>query len=455
MKLLKSILLPGVLLLVVLNDGCRRSSSFPELNARHSPDWVRNAVLYEISPRAFSMEGTFHGISRRLPELKKLGVTVLVLEPVYPIGELNRQGTFGNPYSVRDYYEVNEDLGTLEDFLALVKAAHADGFRIILDLVAGYTSWDSRLLMEHPEWFQTNEEGSIISPKSDWVDVAALNYDRHELRKYMIEMMKHWVRETAIDGFRCSDADLVPTDFWEIARHELESIRPVCMISESPVPALHLDAFDLSYSHEFGAALDSLDSGSGAASLLDSLLTNESLRYPLNSLFVRFDEDREKNSLQGAVQSRLGENALRAGIVLTFTVPGIPLIFNGEETGSTTRLSLHEKTQIDWGAKNKIGDLYVQLCRLREKHPSLRQGEFKRLSNSADAKVFSFARSAESDHVIVVVNMSKDPQEFSLNPVPKLPNDFTDVTSQERVSSNESPWRFGLGGYGFKILVSN
>ena len=455
MKLLKFILLSGVSLLVVTTHGCRRTSNLSDLHARQSPDWIREAVLYEISPRAFSTEGTFQGMSEHLRDLRNLGVTVLVVEPIHPVGELNRQGVMGNLYSVRDYYEVNEDFGTLEDFKALVTQAHADTLRVLLDLVAGYTSWDSQLLMEHPEWFRKNDEGSIISPKPDWVDVAALNYEQHELRKYMINMMKYWIRETRIDGFRCPDADLVPVDFWEIARNELESIKPVCMITESPSPLLHLNAFDISCSWGFFDTIDSLGHTLQAASDLDSAILDESRSYPKGSLFARFDDERRKNSQSGPVRVRLGENASRVALVLAFTIPGVPLIFMGEGEGNTEGLSLHEKSEIVRGGRNSNRALLSMLCRWRSERPSLRRGEFNRLANSAGGTIFSFMRSTGSDRVLVIANLSKDAQEFSLVLPTGLPADFHDVDSQEHLSLNQNPWRFKLEGFGYKILASN
>jgi glycosidase len=181
---------------------------------RQSADWVRNAVIYEVYLRSFSREGTFRGLEKRLPELKDLGVTVIWLMPIHPVGELKRKGHLGSPYAVRDYYAVNPEFGTLEDFRSLVRSVHNTGMHIIIDLVINHTAWDNPLITEHPDWYTHDEKREIVSPNKDWTDVADLDYSRQGLRDYMTGMMVYWVRDIGIDGYRCDVAELLPTDFW-------------------------------------------------------------------------------------------------------------------------------------------------------------------------------------------------------------------------------------------------
>src|SRR5678816_215589 len=191
-----------------------------KLSARSSRDWVRDGVVYEIFPRAFSAQGDFNGITARLDDLKDLGIDILWLMPIHPIGEEKKKGSIGSPYAVRDYYGINPDYGTADDLKRLVREAHARGFKVIIDIVANHTSWDS-VLMKHPEFYKRDAKGNITYPY-DWYDIAALNYGNQELRRYMTDMLKHWIREFDLDGFRCDVAGEVPTDFWENARRELE-----------------------------------------------------------------------------------------------------------------------------------------------------------------------------------------------------------------------------------------
>ena len=249
---------------------------YASVYARKSADWVKNAVIYEVYLRSFSKEGTLKALESRIPELKKLGVTVVWLMPIHPVGKLLRKGTLGSPYSVQDYYGINPEFGTLDDFNSLVNTVHQEGLKIIIDLVANHTAWDNPMLKEHPEWYTHDASGKIISPNPDWTDVADLNYDSPELRMYMITMMKYWVHDIGIDGFRCDVAELVPTDFWNNARKELDAIKPVMMLSEGTIPEHHIRAFDLTYSWNMYAVLENVIKGSIAATVFDELLTSES-----------------------------------------------------------------------------------------------------------------------------------------------------------------------------------
>jgi len=180
-------------------------------------DWVKSGVIYEVYPRQFSATGDFKGVEARLPDLQNLGVTVLWLMPVHPIGQLKKKGTIGSPYAVKDYYGVNPAYGTKVDLKRLVQSAHAHGMKVVIDIVANHTAWDSVLIKQHPDWFKHDAKGNIIYPH-DWTDIAWLDYSHAGLRTYMTDMLKYWLRDFDLDGFRCDVAGEVPTDFWENAR---------------------------------------------------------------------------------------------------------------------------------------------------------------------------------------------------------------------------------------------
>lgn len=231
--------------------------------ARSSRDWVRDGVVYEIYPRAFSPQGNFDGITARLDDLKELGVDILWLMPIHPIGQLKKKGTIGSPYAVRDYYAINPDYGTKADFKKLVAAAHRRGMKVIIDVVANHTSWDS-VMMKWPDFYERDAKGQITYPH-DWSDVAALNYENPKLRQYMTDMLKYWIREFDLDGFRCDVAEDVPTDFWENARSELDKVKPdIVMLAEGHKPELLLNAFDFDYAWPLHSALTDVLQGQKA-----------------------------------------------------------------------------------------------------------------------------------------------------------------------------------------------
>ena len=225
--------------------------------ARAVEPWIRDAVVYELYPRAFSAEGTFNGVTARLDELKDLGVDVLWLMPIHPIGEKLRKGTLGSPYAVRDYYGINPEYGSAADLKRLVAAAHQRGLKVILDVVINHSAWDNVLITQHPEFYKHDDAGQIIPPVKEWTDVAGFNYANPKLREYMIAMLRHWVTDFEVDGFRCDVASMVPVDFWEQARVELEKAKPaILMLAEASQPDLLLKAFDLDYSWPLHARLN-------------------------------------------------------------------------------------------------------------------------------------------------------------------------------------------------------
>jgi glycosidase len=381
--------------------------------ARKSAAWVRDATIYSVYLRSFSPEGTFAGLEKRLPELKELGATVLWLLPIHPVGAKNRKGTLGSPYAVKDYYGINPEFGTLQDFKHLVKAVHARGLKLIIDLVANHTSWDSELIHEHPEWFTHDSTGKIIPPNADWTDVADLDYDHRGLRDYMIEMMCWWVGEVGIDGFRCDVAEMVPTDFWEEARGKLDRIKQVMMLAEGSLPAQHVKAFDLTYSWNVYEALAPLLQGKRPVALLDQILKTEELQFPRGSLRMRFTTNHDKNAWDAPAVLKFGEDGLKLGMVLVNTLPGVPMIYTGEEVANDKKLSLFEKVGVDWNRSQVMGLLWKKLFALRKSHPALRRGDMARMVSSEP--VFAFTRRFEKDRLLVVLNFGSTPVKTELN----------------------------------------
>jgi glycosidase len=377
-----------------------------------SPDWVKDAVLYCVYLRSFSKEGTFSALEERLPELKSLGVTVLWLMPIHPVGFKQRKGTLGSPYSVRDYYATNPEFGTIVEFQRLLGAVHASGMKLIIDLVANHTSWDSKLITQHPEWFSTDSSGHIVSPNADWTDVADLDYSKPRLRESMITMMEWWIRDNGIDGFRCDKAELVPTDFWEEARQRLDAIKPVMMLAEGSLPEFHRQAFDITYSWEIYDALAPLLSGQKSATLLDSIFRKEASEFPPGALRLRFNTNHDKNAGDAPAVTTYGADGLKLTAVLVNTIPGVPLLYNGEEVANDKKLSLYEKVEIDWTKASDMRELYRSLFTFRKDHKALSRGELRRIPSSDDKSVYAFTRTAQNDRVLVVLNFS--PKEISV-----------------------------------------
>ncbi len=375
-----------------------------------SPDWVRDAVIYEVYLRSFSPEGTFAGLEKKLPELKALGVTVLWLMPIHPVGEKNRKGTLGSPYSVKDYYGINPEFGTMKEFKKLLSSAHKKGMKLIIDLVINHTAWDNPLIEEHPDWYSKNAAGAIVPPNDDWTDVADLDFSQADLRKYMADMMRWWVKDIGIDGFRCDVAEMVPTDFWNDVRKQLNKVKSVMMLAEGSLPEHHAQAFDVSYAWTVYDVLESILKARSPATAINDILKNERLQFPTGSIRMRFNTNHDKNAWEDPAVTKLGLDGLKLSTVLVHTLPGIPLIYNGEEVANHKKLGLFEKVDIDWDRPSEIGQMLAQLCSLRQVNKSLSRGEFVPLATSSDQDVLAYARLAGKDKVVVVLNFSEEPR---------------------------------------------
>jgi cyclomaltodextrinase / maltogenic alpha-amylase / neopullulanase len=382
--------------------------------ALKSADWVKDAIIYEVYLRSFSKQGNFAGLERRIPELKSLGVTVLWLMPIHPVGKTNRKGTLGSPYAVQDYYGINSEFGTLQDFKRLLNAVHKNGIKLIIDLVANHTSWDSKLITEHPDWFTRNEKGTIVAPNADWTDVADLDYSKPGLRHHMLEMMLYWVRDVGIDGFRCDMAELVPIDFWEEARATMNKIKPVMMLAEGSIPEHHMKAFDLTSSWNVYNVLDPVINGKKPATVFDELLKAESLQFPTGALRMRFNTSHDKNAWDAPAVEKFGMQGLKLSAVLVNTLPGVPLIYTGEEVANNKKLSLYEKVDVNWNASHDMEELYQTLFLLRRAHKALSRGEMIKIQSDHDAEVYAFFRIAGKDKVFTVLNFSREARTTTL-----------------------------------------
>ncbi|MFZ0271997.1 MAG: alpha-amylase family glycosyl hydrolase [Acidobacteriaceae bacterium] len=318
------------------------------VSARKPPAWVDTAVIYEIYPRDFSAEGTLNGVTAKLDQLHELGVNVLWIMPVNPIGELKRLGPLGSPYSPRDYYAIDPALGTKEDFANLVRSAHERGMRVILDMVADHTSWDS-VMMAHPEFYTHDRAGRIVSPHG-WSDVAGLNYDNPALRRYMMDVFVYWLKTFQLDGFRCDAAAMVPTSFWEELRPALDAVKPdVLMLAEASRHELMTKAFDLDYAWPMLATFNEvLESGSPANSV-QATWKQQTRLFPEGAEHMLISDDHDERR----AIVRYGERGTLAASALVFTLPGVPMLYNGMEVGDATPSgapALFSKRTIDWSA---------------------------------------------------------------------------------------------------------
>ena len=332
--------------------------------------------------------------------------------PINPISEKNRKGSLGSYYSVKDYKGINPEFGTLEDFKNLVNKAHELGFKVIIDWVANHTGWDNKWITEHPEWYTKDSTGAIIPPNPDWLDIADLNFDSKPMRRAMIDAMDYWVTATNIDGFRCDVAWGVPQDFWEAATASLDSIKPVYMLAEDEDhPALLEKAFQSNYAWKLHHILNDVAQGKKTVQDITTYFAEIGHKYAPGSFPMQFITNHDENSHNGTEYERMGE-AVKAMAVLSFTVPGIPLIYTGQEAGLNKRLLFFEKDSVDWSNLD-MQKFYHQLIQLKKEQPALWNGAaggpLTIVSTNVPKQVLAFTREKDKDQVLAIFNLSAQP----------------------------------------------
>lgn len=387
-----------------------------EKTAGAHPDWSYDAVVYEMNVRQYTPEGTFAAASKELPRLKELGVDVLWLMPIYPIGVKERKGTLGSYYAVADYCAVNPEFGEMADFDAFLDAAHKSGFKVILDWVANHTSPDAKWINECPsDWYERDSLGNTVV-QYDWTDIAALNYDNKDVWDAQDKAMRFWL-DKGVDGFRCDMACEVPIEFWRTVIPGFRKDYPgIYMLAEGEDAGLHEDAFDASYSWELHHLLNAVARQEKGADDIISYLEKNASEYPEEAFRLMFTSNHDENSWAGTEFERMG-GAAKAMAVLTFTLPGgQPLVYTGQEIGWNKRFEFFEKDPVPAWEANEYTDFYKWLIKLRHDNPALGAGEkggtFEVISTEDD--MFVFSRTLPDNKVTVSVRLA-EPWDYKVN----------------------------------------
>lgn len=374
-----------------------------------TPSWVDEGVLYEVNIRQYTPEGTFLAFDRHLERLSDLGITILWLMPIFPIGKERRKGSLGSYYSVADYTAVNPEFGTLDDLKSLVHHAHSLGMHVILDWVANHTARDNRWIAEHPSWYEWDNE--LNEPKTpwDWSDTAKLDYGNEEMRAAMTDSLLYWLREVSVDGFRFDMAMLVPDDFWFDALDKLQQFNPdIFLLAEAEGENFHRLGFHATYGWTIHHMMVDMASGRKNAWDLVSRIKDEAMEYPKEAVRMRFTSNHDEDSHQGSSTERFG-SSLQASAVLSFILPGIPLIYSGEEAGNAKRLSFFDKDEIKWKS-SYMEILYKELTTLRRCYAALQIGDLMTVDSSSSSPfLLSFKRKSAGSTVIALFNFTAEP----------------------------------------------
>lgn len=409
-------------------------------------DWSRNAVIYEVNIRQITPEGTFTAFSKQLPRLKSLGTDILWIMPINPISVEGRKGKLGSYYAVQDYTKANPEFGSIADFRLLVKKAHAQGLKVIIDWVANHTGLDNVWVKAHPDYYAKDSLGKMISP-FDWTDTYKLNYANPALRKSMIDAMKFWVKECDIDGFRCDVAMEVPTDFWNSARAELNKMKPIFMLAEAEKPELADEAFDMNYNWPLKNVLgDICKKGADAQKSLDSLRIRQNDIFPAGSYLMNHITNHDLNSWEGTEFVRLGEG-VKPCAVLTYTLPGMPLLYTGQEVGFNHAFQFFEKDKSPDFTRNTWTLFYQRLNTLKHKYAALRAGDGGMVQRypTKESQTYVFSRKGSNGTVLVMVNLSAKDAKLTYTvkaPAGKYMNYFS--TKKEAAPTILKAWEYRI-----------
>ncbi len=416
--------------------------------------------MYEVNIRQYTEEGTFEAFTDHLDRLEEMGVGILWLMPIHPIGEENRKGTLGSYYSVKNFKDVNPEFGTFEDFDNMVQEAHDRGMYVLMDWVPNHTAWDNYLTEEHPEFYETDGDGNfIIPPNTDWTDVIQLDHDEPGLLDYMADAMEFWIKEYGIDGFRFDAVSHADDDFLEELNEELLEIRQdLLLLAEDDGPHWH----DLGYHQSFGWGLY----GFGGGILRDLVYDNADANdlydyarrqiedYPEEDYRLFFTQNHDENSWHGTSEELFGDAAEIFKIV-TATIPGMPLIYSGQEAGLDHRLEFFEKDEIEW-RDHPNEQIYTRLLHLKRDNRSLwngaQGGGIRRITSGNETDVLAFQRKKEEDEVLVLLNLSSEEQTFTLSGT-ELEGSYRDVFTDDDITFGDEE-TFTLPAWDYKLYES-
>jgi glycosidase len=418
------------------------------------PDWARGSTIYEINVRQFSASGKFAAVTADLPRLKALGVDILWLMPIHPIGELHRKGSLGSYYAVKDYLAVNPEFGTEQDFRDLVAGAHQLGLRVILDWVPNHVSPDNALTRTNPGFFWRDDQGNLTPPHGfDWTDVVQFDFNAPGFLDYQANALLHWVKNFGVDGFRCDVAWGLPTPFWNELTKRVRAAKPdAFFLAEAELPQQQVAAFSLSYGFDLHHAMNSIAQGRKSASGLDEAYARIRAHFPRGGALMVFTSSHDENSWAGTEFDRMGAGYVPFA-VLTFLLDGVPMIYNGQEVNLDRRLEFFERDPIAWPKEtHPTTKLYQTMTALRRANPALHTGAaMRRLDTTDNATFYVIERSAGEKKVLGIFNLTAKDAKADLYDA-ALTGRWTDAFTGETVELNGLV-PLDLKGWRHRVLV--
>lgn len=412
------------------------------------PPPTADQVFYEVNFNAFGPNGSLANVQLRLPQIKALGCNIVWLMPVFPKGQLK---AVGSPYCIRDYQAVNPSLGTLDDLISLVNAAHSIGMSVILDWAANHTAWDHAWINQHPEWYTHDGNGNIIiPPTTNWTDVAELEYSNPDMRRSMISAMQYWIDTAGIDGFRCDAADFVPDDFWAqaIASLQSNSNHQLILLAEGSRYAQYDAGFQLEYGWNY---YDQLIRVFGNQIVAGSLVSTHLAEYASLSNGqhrLRYTTNHDKAAWDGSAISLLGGKAgSLAAFAATAALGGVPLVYSGQEAGRSSTQSFFNYDPVNWSENPDVYTAIQAILACRAANNALRSGT---LTDYSQGPILAFQRTSPDQKVLVLVNTASSPQNWTC-PVILAASNLAPLLPAGSVLP--APGSIPLGAYEYRIYL--
>ena len=471
-----AIALLGILLVISCKTEKKESVKNTEETTKEiagiSPEIMESAVIYEANIRQYSTEGSFDAFTKDIPQLKKLGVKIIWIMPIFPISETKRKATggdfaskiedpeerkkaLGSYYAVSDFTKVNPEFGTIEDFRELLKTAHDNDIYVILDWVPNHTGWDHTWLKSNLEFYVKNSKGEITDPLNEdgtskgWGDVAQLDYTNELMQETMIKDMLYWVDKENTDGFRCDHIEPIPVSFWEKAIPQLREKRSLFMLAENDEPRfLKGNLFDMGYGWKAHHLMNDIANGKKTVKDWDKLIDQLNKTYDTDDIIMNFITNHDENSWAGTVTERLGD-AKETMLALSYITSGMPLIYSGQEYDMSHRLKFFEKDSIP-KIKGKTWNVLEKLGALKNLNPALNGGKnaasYKRINTDNSATILIIERAKDDEKIVFIANLSNESTSFS-SPIVGSFNDYmnnSEFSLKENQQLTFKPWEYKI-----------
>ena len=407
---------------------------------------VEDIAMYQVNPRVFAPENSLNAVAARIDSIRDLGVNVMWVMPIYPIGIEKGKNS---PYCISDYKAIAPEFGTIDDFKHLAQVCHEHGMGIILDWVANHTAWDHPWVKEHPDWYTRDEKtDTIICPQPwNWEDVADLNYDNKDMREAMIDAMKFWIVEVGIDGFRCDVADGVPADFWKDAIEQLRAAagdRKIVMLAEGKnEDNFTVGGFDMNYGWDYKDEIVKVWKGAPASDLIKAD-SAEYANLPAGKVKLRFTTNHDHSTEATPCVEFTNERGAMAAYVASIFPHGGALIYGSQEVSYPEPINFFKYVAVDWTANSAIYQEYKELIELYDEHPALRKGKMRAWS---DDDVLIFENTDAEESFLIIVNVRNESKAV------RIPESWVGRETKDEVTDNDFKLESTLTLEPFQYLI--